>query len=209
MTSVSALRSPDIAEDPRIVRTRQSVMDATIDLLIEGGAPAVTIDAIVSRSKVAKSTIYRHWKTRDDVLVSVMEACSPELPEPDDATPVAEALREVLYAVVEMTGDPMTARVMSTMILMRLDLEGLAALEKHLEKKQTDTLEKLLSRGVAEGVIRPGYDPEQAAAHLIGPMIFAFLTGSLPCDQALADQTIEVFLAAYGTGAARTATAAP
>ncbi|HZG95788.1 MAG TPA: helix-turn-helix domain-containing protein [Mycobacteriales bacterium] len=32
-------------------------------------AGAVTIDAVVARSKVAKSTIYRHWETRDDLLL--------------------------------------------------------------------------------------------------------------------------------------------
>lgn len=200
MTSVSALRSDPIAEDPRIARTRQAVMDAATDLLIEGGAPAVTIDAIVARSKVAKSTIYRHWDTRNDVLVDVLKACGPEIAEPEAGTPTVEALRAVLYGVVDMTEDPMTARVMSTLILLRFDLDGVEAIEKHLEAKQHDTVGKILDAGVEEGVIAPGYDAQQAAAHLIGPMIFAFLTGSLPCDRTLADQTIEVFLAAYGTG---------
>jgi hypothetical protein len=31
-------------------------------------------------------------------------------------------------------------------------------------------------------------------------LIFAHLTGTLASDRALADQTVEVFLAAYGTG---------
>lgn len=193
------LRSPAITEDPRITRTKQAVVDAAVDLLIEGGPSAVTIDAIVARSKVAKSTIYRHWDTRDDVLVDVLHTCGPELPDPAEDVPVVEALREILYAVVDMTADPGTARVLSTLILLRMELDAILFQQQQLEKAQLKTLDRVLARGVAEGVIRPGYDVQQASAHLVGPLIFAHLTGSLPSDRRLADQTIDVFLAAYGT----------
>ena len=53
------------------MRTREAVLTAATDLLVEGGPSAVTIDAVVARSGVAKSTIYRHWESRDEVLVAV------------------------------------------------------------------------------------------------------------------------------------------
>ena len=63
--------------DARVARSRAAVLRAATDLLVEGGPSAVTIDAIVVRSGVAKSTIYRHWASRDDVLLDVMESCAP------------------------------------------------------------------------------------------------------------------------------------
>ena len=85
---------PCATVDPRVSRTRAAVLRAATDLLVEGGPYAVTIDAIVARSGVAKSTIYRHWQSRDEVLLSVIESCAPQLPEPDpDADVVDVAAR--------------------------------------------------------------------------------------------------------------------
>src|SRR4029077_11891972 len=47
------------SENPRIARTRERVIRSATDLLVEGGPWAVTVDAVVARSGVAKSTIYR------------------------------------------------------------------------------------------------------------------------------------------------------
>ena len=185
--------------DPRVARTRQAVIDAAVDLLIDGGPAAVTIDAIVTRSRVAKSTIYRHWDTRDDVLIDVLHACGPTLPEPAEDLPVADALRELLYGVVAMTNDPQTSRVIRTMVLLRFELDGVQDLEQRLEKEQADTIDLILQRGVAQGAIAPGYDVREVTAHLIGPLFFAHLSGALPADQALADQSVEFVIGAYGT----------
>lgn len=53
--------------DARVARTHAAVMQAATDLLVEGGPNAMTVDAVVARSGVAKSTVYRHWATRDDL----------------------------------------------------------------------------------------------------------------------------------------------
>ncbi len=79
--------------DARVARTRAAVLRTATDLLVEGGPSAVTIDAIVARSGVAKSTIYRHWESRDDVLVAVIENCAPNLVAPDPALGFEHGLR--------------------------------------------------------------------------------------------------------------------
>ncbi len=54
--------------DPRIERTRRLVLEATLALLAESGYGAVTIEAVAARSGVAKSTIYRHWPGRVELI---------------------------------------------------------------------------------------------------------------------------------------------
>jgi AcrR family transcriptional regulator len=46
-----------------------AILDATIDLLIEGGLDAATTERIAARSRVAKTTIYRRWPSRDALLL--------------------------------------------------------------------------------------------------------------------------------------------
>src|SRR5215813_10918428 len=57
--------------DPRSVRAHQSVLTATVELLLEGGLPAATVDAISARSGVSKMTIYKHWPSRTAVAAEV------------------------------------------------------------------------------------------------------------------------------------------
>ncbi len=64
----------DRPDDPRVRRTRAAVVDTAVSLLVEGGVGAVTIEAIVRRSGVARSTIYRHWPSRTDVVAAAFGA---------------------------------------------------------------------------------------------------------------------------------------
>src|SRR6202453_651572 len=54
--------------DERVRRSRAAVIGATSQLLFERGFGGATVDEITRRSGVAKTTIYRHWPTRADLL---------------------------------------------------------------------------------------------------------------------------------------------
>ena len=49
----------------RSERARQAVLDATADLVAEVGVERTTIDEIANRSGVAKTTIYRHFASKE------------------------------------------------------------------------------------------------------------------------------------------------
>lgn len=183
--------------DPRVSRSRAAVIRAATELLVDGGPSAVTIDAIVARSGVAKSTIYRHWESRDEVLLSVIEACAPQLPAPDPDADVVTSLRATLHAVVDSLNDPEWARMLPALLALRYHEEGIAAVEKRLEKEQDVVLRTLLERAIADGVLGDGVDVPEAITMLVGPLLFAHLTESVPLDDGFADRTLDRFLAAY------------
>jgi AcrR family transcriptional regulator len=184
-------------EDPRIVRTRAAVLDAAAELLVEGGPGAVTVDAIVTRSGVAKSTIYRHWEARDDILLAVFERCAPSPPTFDEALPFEEALRKFARDVSDLLSDPDWARMVPVMLMLKYHERGIAALEHRIEDGQRKAVGLALQRGVDEGLLPVGLDLEQAMAHLMGPLLFAHLTGAVELTPEFADRTVDVFLAGY------------
>ena len=63
----------DDALDERVRRSRAKVLGVTAELLFERGFGGASVDEISRRSGVAKTTIYRHWPTRADLL---LDACS-------------------------------------------------------------------------------------------------------------------------------------
>src|ERR1700677_489690 len=69
--------------DERVRRSRAAVIGATSQLLFERGFGGATVDEISRRSGVAKTTIYRHWPTRADLLRDACSTLSTPLDTPD------------------------------------------------------------------------------------------------------------------------------
>jgi AcrR family transcriptional regulator len=183
--------------DPRVVRTRATVLRAATDLLVEGGPAAMTVDAVVARSGVAKSTIYRHWPSRDDLFVAVIEANAPRLPDPEPGVDVVTALRAAVRSVASSLTDPDWARVLPALLLLRHHVDDIKALEERLEGRQDEVLTTLIGRAAAEGIIDAEADVHEAITHLVGPLVLAQLTESVRIDDGFADRTLERFLVAY------------
>ena len=182
--------------DARVARTRAAVLRTATDLLVEGGPSAVTIDAIVARSGVAKSTIYRHWESRDEVLIAVIEDCAPALEAPDPALGFEHGVRSLVEQIRTTLNDPEWARIMPVLLHLKTHQEAIADVEQRMEHRQDETFEGVLALGVQEGVIATDDDPAEIAAQLIGPLVFAALTGKPPLSEAFAERVVDSFLRA-------------
>src|SRR5262245_45701771 len=60
--------------DRRVQRTRELLQKALIELIGEGGYDAITIQDIVSRANVGRTTFYLHYSSKDDLFLSCHEA---------------------------------------------------------------------------------------------------------------------------------------
>jgi AcrR family transcriptional regulator len=52
---------------------RRRILDVAIDLFYREGIRAVGVDTIVEQSGVGKATLYRHFPTKDDLIVAYLE----------------------------------------------------------------------------------------------------------------------------------------
>ena len=189
--------------DARIERTRTAVMDAATELLLEGGPSAITMDGVVARSGVAKSTLYRHWPTRDALVIDVFGHIAPNLPDPDPNLTFEEGLRVLAHSFVEIVNDPYWKRLIPAMLLLKSEMHEIAELDADLQKHQADVVTPVLECGVHEGWLAPGFDADCIATLLIGPILMAALTDSTPLTDEFADRCVDHFLAGVrGTTAA-------
>ena len=60
-------------QDRRSLRTQQGLMEALITLLAEKNYDEISINDIVARANVGRSTFYVHFQTKDDLLKSGFE----------------------------------------------------------------------------------------------------------------------------------------
>src|SRR5436190_966481 len=63
-----AVQTRDVAG--RSARTEKAILDATRELLAEGGVRGLTVERVAARSGVAKTSIYRRWRSKHDVALT-------------------------------------------------------------------------------------------------------------------------------------------
>jgi len=62
--------SPPAAAESEV---RQRILDTASDLFYHRGVRAVGVDLVVAESGVAKTSLYRHFGTKDDLIVAFLE----------------------------------------------------------------------------------------------------------------------------------------
>ena len=80
--------APEISVDPRIERSRQAVLDAAVALLFDGGPDEITHAKVAAAAEVSRTTVYKHYPQRSDLLHATLEADGKQFPPPSELTGV-------------------------------------------------------------------------------------------------------------------------
>lgn len=70
--------------DRRVARTRRALKEALTDLILERGYEAVTVQDVIDRADVGRSTFYAHFLDKDDLLMAIL--ADLEMPAPDSSS---------------------------------------------------------------------------------------------------------------------------
>src|SRR5436309_4381619 len=108
----------DAADQPvgRSARSEQAILDATRELLAEGGVRELTVERVAARSGVAKTTIYRRWRGKDELALAVLiDMVETVVATPDLGDTRAELVAFV-DAAVRILGSTLMGRVMQGLI---------------------------------------------------------------------------------------------
>lgn len=181
--------------DPRVARSRASIIDAATEILVESGARAVTVDAVCERSGVAKSTMYRHWSSRAELLVAVVRCNMPELRGELPDGGFETVLRDFMQQLATSMSDPEWARIMPAVVTLKSTMPEVAELSRSDHESKLAALQPLLDRGIAEGALPDGTRAHDAIPLLIGPLFFAVLADQGHDLHQLADATATQFVA--------------
>ena len=183
--------------DPRIARSRAKVLAAATELLVDGGAAAVTVDAVVDRSGVAKSTLYRHWSSVTQLLVDVMRSSMPDLAAPAPGQRFEDALRAAVRSIAASVAAPEWIQVVPAMITLQRQIPELGELIAADRAATTAIFREILDVGVEQGVIPAGLDADRAGLLLAGPVVLAAMTGDTGDPGDVVDEAVDAFLALH------------
>jgi AcrR family transcriptional regulator len=176
----------------RSSRTRRTVLDATAQLLVEGGLGAATIDAIHDLSKVSKTTIYKHWPGRVCVAIDAFaELLDSELGVVDTGS-FAGDLRAQLHRVGEFYASPAGATFQQLLAQSSLDPQAGAWMRDRLLTSRHLGVETLWARAVDRAEVRSDIEPDLALDLIFGPIMWRVLRGGTTLTHQGADQVAEV-----------------
>lgn len=167
-------------EDPRIERTRRVVRRAVLDELRDAGYGGFSVESVAARSGVAKSTLYRHWSGRRDMVRDALAHRSTQpVPSGGGAHPL-EDVGLLLQHLADAMRDPDASRTLASLVEAAEHDPELAGLFHEDTGRRFSTLRDVLADGVAAGTLSPDLDPGVVATALSGAVVHRRLLGPSP-----------------------------
>jgi AcrR family transcriptional regulator len=183
--------------DPRAERAHAAVIQAAVDIFLEQGVAALTVEAVSARSGVAKTTIYRRWANRDELLLEVFGQFSLGLKLPPVELTPQERVRQVVRDVAAAFATPEWQRALPAFLSAATHRHELSALHDRIEAHQARVVSTVLGDAIAAGALPPDTDRSETVMVLLGPLLIAALMQPDLLTAQFADGLVDrLFLAA-------------
>ncbi|MBO0879611.1 MAG: TetR/AcrR family transcriptional regulator [Mycobacterium sp.] len=157
--------------DLRVHRSKETVLATTFQLLSEKGLAGVTVDAVARRSGVAKTTIYRHWPSREALLLDACAQVGPQFDIPDTGSLQGDLASLTERFLEHLVSGPAAAILPSVLDAAERDAD-LAALQAAAHTKLTEAFRTVGSRAQRRGEFHRPPDPSHLAALVLGPLFY-------------------------------------
>ncbi|RZU16338.1 TetR family transcriptional regulator [Kribbella rubisoli] len=162
---------------PRLESTDERIFEAAHELLRQKGPAAVNIDSVAHRSGVARTTIYRRYRSRRELLTALMERLvEPAPPAPD--LPVREKLRWVLDRICDILQNRLGPGATAA-VITGSDPEFTTAVRARLATRLSSLID-LMNADIESGRLSPDIDPDTVLGILVGAYLAEVLRFGSP-----------------------------
>ncbi|MFF7635804.1 TetR/AcrR family transcriptional regulator [Kitasatospora sp. NPDC008050] len=164
-----------------------AILAAATELLAEVGYHALTMDAVAARAHASKTTIYRRWRNKAELVKAALDAQDQDF---NDRVADTGSLRGDLVAVLRMLRakaaqlPPKAYHELAE--AMREDQELAALIEAHLADDDLSPWREPLQRAVARGELPAGFDGD-----LVHDVAEAMILRQLQLGDALDDAFVD------------------
>jgi AcrR family transcriptional regulator len=157
---------------PRSEEADRAIAAATLDLLAEHGFAGVTVEAVAARAGVAKSTVYRRYPSRSELLVGVVRH-QQAVPKGDvDTGSVEDDLRLVVRRLAAALTETPFGRALPAILSATAGHPELRDVRAEFLTSRRAPAVAAVRRAVDRGELAAGTDPEQVVDLLSGPVFY-------------------------------------
>lgn len=181
------------ALDVRARRSRATVLGVAAELMIERGFAGASIDEITRRSGVAKTTIYRHWPTRGDLLRDACSSIGTPLEVPDTGSFKGDVMA-LIASLAHLLRTAKWSSVLPSVIDAAERDAHVAAMYSRLQAGYSSPLQLIIQRAMQRGELPKTTDAALLVAALTGPLFYRRWFSREPLTSAFAKQIVRLVL---------------
>jgi AcrR family transcriptional regulator len=160
-------------------RTEVSAIEAVLDLVAAGATlSGLSLVTIAEHAGVSRNSLYRRWKTKDELYLDVLDAINRQLPESAGQTARDDLIAQ-LAILIERTMDKRASSMLRALLA-----EAGAFPELHrryfeqIVAPRREVMLRIIRRGIATGEIRPDADVALINEMLVGPILARMGSGA-------------------------------
>ncbi|HET7035203.1 MAG TPA: TetR/AcrR family transcriptional regulator [Thermomicrobiaceae bacterium] len=154
---------------PRSRAAQQAILDATLELLAESGFEGMSVEAVAERAGVGKATIYRRWKSKQELVAAALATIDAQVTVPDTGSTRGDlqALIRTFYRVTT-SGTVLGPSIGRVLVAAAHNPELLRLLRETVMAKRKAMGSQILRRGVERGEVRPDVNLDLVIELLVG-----------------------------------------
>jgi AcrR family transcriptional regulator len=157
---------------PKDLRRRE-IADAALEVIAEEGLARFTSIAIARKVGVSDGALFRHFASKDDIVLAAIERVeeilfSPPLPAAEDPLDRLRAFFERRLAVIRE--NPGVARLVTSDQLAQAAPPAGVAQVAALRRRSVTFVRGCLDEAAAAGALAPGLDPAVATVVVVGSL---------------------------------------
>jgi len=171
---------------PLSEQARSKILNAAGHLLFDVGVFGFTVDAVAVRSGVAKSTIYRHFATSEQLMLQGLDSVVESFPTPNTGSLDGD-LSAYCAIVSKVTCDPRVRVLMLEIVAAAAKSSELAKAKSALLAERMGPVVTMVQLAMARGEIDSAYDPTELAELVEAPFLAHIILhpGEPPTQQEL------------------------
>jgi AcrR family transcriptional regulator len=180
-------------EDPRIARSRRRVLDAAQAVLCEHGMRGATIEGIAARCGVAKTTIYRHWHGREDLIAEAVDCNATGFPKPEATGDLRTDLVAWLTTMTAALESP-HGQVLAALVDGAERDPRLAEVQRRFADERRAWMVGQLEVAVTRGQLPADTDLALLVDQVVGPLMYRRFLCRHPVDARWIDEHVTSIL---------------
>jgi AcrR family transcriptional regulator len=189
--TTSEIPRPSRGGRPRDPSRDGVIRAAILRLLADVGYGALTMDAVASEAGVGKATIYRRWRTKQDLVVDTISDLNRAGSVTPDTGSVESDLREMMHQMVAIITGPTGAATLSLLSTMPHQPALAEAFRDGPLAVWRDSYDVIWQRAEERGEVRPGLSRSIVAETTSALMVQRWLLTGEPVDETYADEVLE------------------
>lgn len=173
---------------------RSAVLRAALQELTAVGYRGLSLDGIARRAGVHRTTLYRRWGTREELLVeALLEHSAQRVPIPDTGS-LREDLLALSRSIVANITTPEVEAVLRALVAEGGEDSIMSDASRQYWRARFDLARETVRRAMERGELPADTDPDFVIEALIGPLYLRLLITRLPIDNALAQRVVDLVL---------------